>query len=72
VLPPLQADLLRAAILGDAGKVQACLAAGVSANCKDRVGAPLLPTPARTLGVPACSNLRGGCGGTWEELAHIM
>jgi hypothetical protein len=55
VLLPLQADLLSVAAAGDAGKVKACLAAGVSINCTDEVGAPLLPMPAYTVGVHALS-----------------
>jgi hypothetical protein len=48
----LQGGLLKAAEKGDAGKVHRCLAAGVSVNCKDEVGAfSLLPMPARNVGV---------------------
>jgi hypothetical protein len=55
VLLPLQADLLAAAEKGDAGKVRRCLAAGVSVNCTDEVGAfSLMSMPAHTVGVHAC------------------
>jgi hypothetical protein len=53
---PLQAELLNAAEKGDVRKMQRCLAAGVSVNCKNSVGAPLRPMRAHTVGVPACSN----------------
>jgi hypothetical protein len=50
----LQGGLLKAAENGDAGKVQRCLAAGVSVNCTDKVRAfSLLPMPIHNVGVPA-------------------
>jgi hypothetical protein len=59
----LQGGLLKAAREGDVGKVHRCLAAGVSVNCTDEVGAfSLLPMPAGTVEAPACSNSGGGAG----------
>jgi hypothetical protein len=56
----MQGDLLTAARDGDAGKVQRCLAAGVSVNCKNMVGAPLLPMPVHIVELPAFHFVRWG------------
>jgi hypothetical protein len=54
----LQYEMMEAVKKGEVRKVQACLAAGVSANCKDfEVGAPSRPIPAHSVAVPACKDL---------------